>query len=82
MMKNIGNIHFNLKFFRIYRKINKMKNDIESSKAYLCEADSTNIILEWESFNEWLISEINRLSQMYNISGVEYNDDAPICHIF
>jgi hypothetical protein len=45
-MKNIGNIHFNLKFFRIYRKINKMKNDIESSKAYLCEADSTNIILE------------------------------------
>jgi hypothetical protein len=58
-----------------------MKNGIESSKVYLCETDSTNIILEWESFNEWLISEINRLSQMYNISGVEYDEDMPTCLI-
>ncbi|EYE87271.1 hypothetical protein Q428_14175 [Fervidicella metallireducens AeB] len=58
-----------------------MKNGIESSKVYLCEADSTDILLKWESFHEWLISEINRLSQMYNIRGVEYDEDMPTCPI-
>ena len=50
------------------------KNDF---KVYRCESDSIKILQEWPDLWTWLGTEIERLSQLFDENGVEYDEDTP-----
>lgn len=49
----------------------------DSSKVYLCECNSARVLKEWPDFWCWLKIEVERLSQMFDEKGIEYDEDAP-----
>lgn len=56
-------------------------DNTDSSKVYLCARDSAQILKQWTSFREWIVSEIDRLSKLYDSNGIEYDEDVPTCPI-
>lgn len=45
----------------------------ENIKVYRCKKDSTKVVNEWKSFWDWLLSEVERISQLYDANGVRIN---------
>lgn len=48
-----------------------------NSKVYRCECNSKKILQEWSDLLTWLGAEIERLSQLFDKNGVEYDEDIP-----
>ena len=54
----------------------------ENNKVYLCARRSTEILYEWNDFWSWLSDETDRISKLFDLNGVELDEDAPTCPIF
>ncbi len=49
----------------------------DTIKVYRCARRKCEILQEWESFEEWLLVEIKRLSQLYNENGIKIDKSLP-----
>ncbi|MHB0999149.1 MAG: SMI1/KNR4 family protein [Armatimonadota bacterium] len=50
---------------------------ISDKKVYRCESDSYRILQEWDSLWKWLSSEVERLSELFDDNGIEYDENTP-----
>lgn len=53
--------------------------DLESdlNKVFRCDSDSNEKLQEWPNLSTWLNCEIERLSQLFDENGIEYNEELP-----
>ncbi len=49
----------------------------DSNKVFRCKKHETEILQEWPDFWNWLISEVKRISKMYNKEGYKINLKEP-----
>jgi hypothetical protein len=50
---------------------------MKNNKVYRCSNDNTIPINTWNSFPEMLLSEVERISKLYDKNGIEINADEP-----
>jgi hypothetical protein len=50
---------------------------IENRRVFRVAQYSTKVLNEWDSFEKWLSSEVERLSKMYDENGVKLDKKAP-----
>lgn len=56
-----------------------LSSERDSGKVYRCERYNARIIQEWPSLGEFLTSEVERLSKLFDEKGVEYDENMPTC---